>query len=743
MLSLRHQSSSRWGAQYGGTPRRSGVSTAGATDFTTRYRYSMPTGRIRLALLALAVNTALGPPAALVAQDSTQTRLAPVRVTVTRDAARPALDLPFALTRVDVAQERNMVRSANFTELLFGIPGLTVFTRFNPTQDPRVAIRGFGARSAFGIRGVRVLRDGIPLTLADGQTAVDFLDIETVGAAEVLRGSAGALYGNSSGGVVDLRTPPPPDSGTRTQFRTFSAASVVRGSLYAGVATPLGRWQAVATRNYGDGPRMYSAFSNASYFLDGRWSSGGTEWQAQVTRYDSPRAQNPGAVTKAEVDTAYSAADPTNVTRKASKAVHQTLASLSARRAFGAANVAASVFAGARDLYNPQPFAIVAFDRATRGGSLRAQYERAGRLPLRFSGGVDIMAQSDDRRNYENCAGLSGASRPISRCPASSDRGAVTIDQRERVSSLGMFGRAELQLLTSLSASAALRSDQTRFSVLDRRPVGAGGRVAPSRTLGAVTPMVGLNWRPRPLASFYLNFAESFETPTTTELANQPDGQGGLNRELQPQHGRTYEAGAKGALASRLRFDLAIYSVRTTDELIPFEVPNSDGRRFFRNAGATSRHGAELALGTDAGPFTIGGSWTALRYVYDDYVVLGTSFTGKRVPGVAPVVWSASVATRAKWGVVAMEWQHAGRTHADDANRSFADAYTLMNVRAGLRWGTRFGIEPSAGIDNAFDRHYAANIVTNAARSRYFEPGTGRLFWIGLRLTADTRGASR
>ncbi|MEP7344161.1 MAG: TonB-dependent receptor [Gemmatimonadaceae bacterium] len=672
------------------------------------------------------------------AQDSTQTKLAPVRVTVTRDAARPAMDLPFALSRVDVSRDRDMTRKANLTELLFAIPGLNVSTRFNPTQDPRLSIRGFGARSAFGIRGVRVLRDGIPLTLADGQTAVDFLDIETVSAAEALRGSAGALYGNSSGGVVDFRTQAPPESGGRAQLRSFSADGIVRGSIYAAAGTRYGRWQGTATRNYGEGPRDYSSFSNTSYFADGRWTLGGARWQAQLTQYDAPRAQNPGAVTKQDIDTAFHSADPTNVTKRASKAVHQTLLSLSAQRAFGGADFSASLFGGARDLYNPQAFAIVAFDRATAGGSVRGQYHRPGRMPLRFTGGVDALSQRDDRKNFENCAALSGSARPIARCPTAADQGAVTLNQRERVSSLGTYARTEAQLTPPVALSAALRWDQTRFSVLDFRPIAAGATVAPSRSLSALTPMVGLNWRPVSLASFYLNYAESFETPTTTELANQPDGKGGLNRELQPQRGRTYEAGAKGALWDRLRYDVALYRVRTEDELIPFEVPNSNGRRFFRNAGATTRRGAEVAINTDAGPVTLGGTWNALRYVYEDYVVLGRSFNGKRVPGVAPVTWSAHATTRATWGVAAVEWQHAAKTAADDANANYADGYTLVNVRAGLRWGARYGIEPSAGIDNVFDHHYAANIVTNAARSRFFEPGTARTVWVGVRLAATT-----
>ena len=158
----------------------------------------------------------------------TAATLAGVRVTVSRDAARTPLELPFGLTRLPLDSARAATRRASLTEALLFVPGVSLSHRHNPTQDPRLTIRGFGARSAFGIRGVRVLRDGIPLTAADGQTAVDFLDLESLGAAEVFRGNAGALYGNSSGGVIDSVAIPLPGT---TETATGAAGSCGAGTL--------------------------------------------------------------------------------------------------------------------------------------------------------------------------------------------------------------------------------------------------------------------------------------------------------------------------------------------------------------------------------------------------------------------------------------------------------------------------------------------------------------------------------
>ena len=285
-----------------------------------------------------------------------------------------------------------------------------------------------------------------------------------------------------------------------------------------------------------------------------------------------------------------------------------------------------------------------------------------------------------------------------------------------------------------VSVTGALRSDQTRFAVLNRRVRVPAIVVAPTRTLAAISPMVDVNWRLGLLSSAYASVSTSFETPTTTELANQPDGSGGLNRELKPQRGTSYEVGFKGARANGLRYDLALFLIDTRDELIPFEIPGGAGRRFFRNAGRTSRAGAEVGLSGSAGPVSLGGAATWLRYAYEDFVVGGTSFNDHRVPGVAPLTVNAYAGLRPSWGAVTLEAQRTGRLPTDDANTTYADAYTLLNVRVALRVPTRLAVEPAFGIDNLFDATYASNVVVNAARGRFFEPGPGRTVYFLVRM---------
>lgn len=675
----------------------------------------------------------LAPLAAARPQDTAATRLAPVRVTVSRDEARSTLDLPFGISRLAVDSVRAGARRASLTDLLIAIPGLVVSNRHNPSQDPRVAIRGFGARSAFGIRGVRVARDGVPLTFADGQTAVDFVDLEAVGSVEVMRGAAGALYGNAAGGVLDLRSDQPPREGLRGLARVVANDDAERWSLSgAGRGRVLG-WQAFVSRNTADGPRDFARFRGTSFSGDLQRGFGPGFLRLGLTAYEAPLAENPGAVTAQELRRAPWVADSQNIVRRATKAVRHRLMSVQGERTWDGGSASATVFGGTRHVSNPQAFAIVDFARRFMGVTTRAQHAAlVGSHALRFAIGADLQSMRDDRRNFTNCVGNTSAA---CRAQPGVARGSITLDQLERVATAGVFARAEVAR-SRARLTSTLRGDRTNFTVADRRVASPTSGTLVSLTMAAVTPMIGLTVRPGERWSLYGNLARSFETPTTTELANQPDGRAGINRDLKPQRGRTLEAGVKGQVTGRLLYDASVFDIATTDELIPFEIPNSGGRRYFRNAGKTSRRGLELGLTAALGAVEVGGAFTHLVYEYDRFTVGTTVLDGKRVPGVAPTSSSWFATVRRPLGFATLEVQHAARTDADDANGNAAPGYVLWNVRSGLTKGVFARLGPVIGVENVFDRTYVANIVTNATRGRFFEPGAGRRAYVALSLQA-------
>jgi iron complex outermembrane receptor protein len=669
--------------------------------------------------------------------------LTPFAVSVTRDATRSTLELPFSLARVTPDSLHPGLRRASLGEFLFGIPGLQVSERNNPSQDPRLAVRGFGARSAFGVRGVRVLRDGIPLTLPDGQTPIDWMDLESAGTVEAIRGTAASLYGNAAGGVVSIRSRAPDAAPFALTARGWDGGNVRRASVLASGSGPAqmgpvseSGYLVSGTRTEGDGPREYSRQKATSLFGRALGTVKGTRLELQAVSYDAPTGENPGALTAAELSRNPRLSDSMNITKHSRKAVEQSQLALIASRGRGATEVTGSLFMGTRTLDNPLPFAIVGVDRRTYGGSLRAggMANIAG-FPMRMSAGFDAQTQKDHRFNFENCSDVLPSVPVTTRCPVSGqERGAVRLNQNEDIQGEGAFVRYELEVPRRLLASVSLRYDRVRFKLTDRFITSTNSDDSGERSLIAASPMAGLVYRVTPLFSVYANVASAFETPTITELTNQPDGQFGLNQELQPQRTRTAEMGVNGILGAHVRVDAAMFTASARDELVGFDVPNAVGRRAFRNAGRTQRRGLETNLAVVGSWGEMGAAYTLSRFNFVTYSVGTVNYAGKPIPGVPTHQGQAYLTLRKRGWYVTSDAATASRVSADDASTVFASSWTTLGVRVGRApANTRWAIEPTFGVDNLFDRTYASAVVINATRGRYYEPGVGRRVFVALR----------
>lgn len=668
--------------------------------------------------------------------DSAVVRL-PAVVSVTREPARSTLTLPFALTVTRPDSSLPGQSHLFLDQALMLVPGAVVSNRFNPSQDARLSIRGFGARSAFGVRSVRVLRDGMPLTLPDGQTPVDVLDLETVGSTEVIRGAASSLYGNASGGVVDLRSAPFPVSPIAGEVRSWGGSDALRrlAALAGGTAGPLG-YQAVVGHTSGEGARDYSRQRLTQGYLRAGATHGATEYSGQLLAYDMPLGENPGALTRAQLDSAPGMADPASVRKRARKAVRQLQGGVQARRATRAGGeLSAQLFAGTRALDNPLTFAIVGVDRLLGGASARVvQPLVIGGATNRVTLGADLQGMRDDRRNWANCNAVPTANAS---CPGAgnAERGALQLDQRERVTSVGAYARNEATV-GALRLSAGVRTDAVRFRVDDRHTADEDDSGA--RTMQAVSPMVGAVLRLSPTHSLYASVATAFETPTTTELGNQPDGSAGVNQDLSPQRSTTYEAGVKGITAPGVRYGLSAYRTTVRDELIPFEVPGGAGRTYFRNAGRTRREGVEAELSVVAGPVEAGASYAWSHFRFQSFTVNGAQLGGNAIPGVPEHVGQGSLTWRGARAFVVAEGIAKSRVWANDANTASAPGYVVVNLRAGLLpAAARAWLSPVVAVQNLFDRRYVSSVAINAsgaslAATKFYEPAAGRTWLIGL-----------
>lgn len=693
----------------------------------------------RLSLVALACLA--GAPCAGRAQDTVVAHRLPPVVTITRDVGRSPLELPYAIsnTRPDSLAPGQTHTSVEQTLEL--VPGVTIANRNNPSQDARISIRGFGARSAFGVRSIRVLRDGMPLTLPDGQTPIDYLDLETVGRVEAIRGTASALYGNASGGVIDLHSAPAPAAPFAVQGRSWAGSAGLERyvGLFGGTAGDvayqgnIGHTQSSGFRAYSH-QRLTNAFARATATL------GRTDLSFVGMGLDMPVAENPGALTLAQLDSNRDMADPASIRKRARKVVHQVQLGLSARHPLGGpegGELFAQVYGGTRSLYNPLTFAVVGVDRRSGGAAARATLPFAtGTLMHRVSAGADAQWLDDARKNWANC---NGVTTPTASCPAPiTEQGALQLDQRELVTNVGPYVRDEIELPGGAArVSAGVRQDNVRFEVRDAF-LSDGRNDSGVRTLRAVSPMLGVVVRLNPVQAAYANVSSAFETPTTTELGNQPDGSAGLNRDLKPQYATTYETGMKGLALDRVAFDVALFDTRVRDELIQFEVPGGNGRTYFRNAGRTRRLGAELSLSTDVGPVSVTGSYSLSHFRFRDFTVDSAQYAGNAIPGIPEQQAQAAATWHLPHAYILAEAVAKSRILVNDANAASAPGYAVANVRVG---GTAlFGqpwLSPVVGVTNLFDRRYVGSVAVNAsgaslAATKFYEPAPGRAWIIGL-----------
>jgi iron complex outermembrane receptor protein len=627
-------------------------------------------------------------------------------------------------------------------ETLALIPGLSSASRNNPSQDPRLSIRGFGSRSAFGVRGVRVLRDGMPLTLPDGQTPLDYLSLESVGRIEVMRGAASALYGNASGGVIDIISSEPSRGAVSVDGRLWAGEDGFVRSVLAASGTSNGvSYVTDAAHGRSDGTREHARHEGTTGFARVTLESGPSLLSLTFLGLHNPLAQNPGALTLDEMRSNPRLADPQSIRRNARKAVRQVQAGAALQRELGNGDASVSVFRGARSLDNPLPFAVVEIGRHTWGASasLRQQVQ-VGWLLHRVALGADFQSMNDLRRNFAACADTIPPAAPTVSCPdVTSERGIVTLDQRERVSSFGVYLTDDVELSRLLSATAGVRADNVRFEVVDRLISASNPDDSGERSLASVSPIVGLIARVSALASLYANVSSAFETPTATELGTQPDGSAGINPDLDPQKSLTFEAGIKG-FAGAARYDAALYSTRVTDELVPFEVPGSDGRRYFRNAGSTSRRGAEAGVDVTSGPLSFLLSYSYSRFRFTSFQVGEADYSANRIPGIPEHRVQGAATLSRKFGFVSVETEMAGSSYTDDANTFVAPGYAVFHLRSGVTplRGTR-RLSLMAAVQNVFNRSYASSIAVNATRSRYFEPAASRTLSIALTIGATNR----
>ena len=641
--------------------------------------------------------------------------LAPVTVTALGAALAPA-KVPYSVSLRQASEAARLVTPLSLEEPLRGIAGVQLDNRNNIALGERLTIRGFGARTQFGVRGVRVEVDDIPATMPDGQTALTHVDPAAVGSVEVLRGPASSLFGNAAGGFVRIRSEPPPDSPFALRA---DVAAAERGTITRRVAvsTVPGRWSADGRLS----DLRYVGYRQNSDATDlrggGRVAREGVrDTVALVVAAVDYDAKNPGGLTDSARSANPRSASATNLRfRTGERGTHEQ-AGISWRHGGDRSSVVATAFLLGRHVDNPIPQRII--DLGRRAGGARivvdqvlAPFGREGTLSL----GIEHSRQRDDRRSYNSLDGV---------------RGDLALDQREQVFNTGAFARLAMPVMADLHLLAAVREDDILFKVGDRLITATDPDDGGERTMRALSPSAGLSYAFSERANIYANVATAFETPTTTELANQASGAGGLNPSLSPQRVTSWEIGTRGPLGAVGSVSLSVYDARVRDALVPFELASSPGRQFFRNASRVRHRGLEGEGAVTIGSRTFVRAALTLidaRFVRDEFGAV--SRDGKRVPGVAPARLDFDLRTLAPRGSsVEVALRAQSRAPASDLGTAWSPGYAVVDLRG---FGGRYtfagvGVSPGVALSNVLDARYDASLIANAARDRFFEPGPGR-----------------
>lgn len=653
----------------------------------------------------------------------------PIRVTVTR-ADRDAHRIPFSVSVVEAEEIQAGERQLSLQETLEAVPGVSVQNRRNHSLGDRVTIRGSGARAQFGVRGLRVLADGIPLTMPDGQSSLTNLDLSSVGRVEVIRGPASALYGNAAGGVIRFRT----EEAARVPVR---AVPRVAGGSHGYLATRL------RASGHLRGPRSTSyVFSGSRVETDGfrqharaemfrgnlvlRSPLGpDTRLQGVVNVYDRPFARNPSSLGRE---------DARENPRKARSFIVQQGAGEQARQIQGGvtlahspgdgAEVEATAWTARREIWNPIPTRIIDLERWAGGVRAEGRWRtRLAGLAARLTAGADAEVQRDDRREVTN--------RGLGPDGDRAREGELLLEQRERVAALGTFAQLSVDPSPRWRITGALRHDAYDFDADDRFL--SDGDDSGDRYMGQWSPAAGVSFFPSPAVTLYANASTAFETPTSSELSNRPSGGGGFNPELEPQTLRTLEAGVKGG-GGAVRWQLTGYLSDVDGALIPYEGATEEV--FYRNAGRVERKGVEASLTWRAARgLRARLAYTLQQNTFERFETAEADYSGNAEPGVPDHRIFAGASYRAPFGLrVEADVRWVDEFPVDDANTASNWSYGVTDLRVlweGRPWGGPL-VRPFAGVDNVFDVRYNGSVVPNAFGDRFYEPAPGRELFGGL-----------
>jgi iron complex outermembrane receptor protein len=670
-----------------------------------------------------------------------------VVVTATR-VEQSSFDLPVSIDSVGQRAIRDGQQQVNLSEALVRVPGVVALNRQNYAQDLQISVRGFGARSTFGVRGVRLYSDGVPATMPDGQGQLSHFDLSSAARIEVLRGPFSALYGNSSGGVIAMFTEDGKPGTALESSVGFGSFGTRRAALKVSGANDAVNYVVSGNDFRTDGYRQHSAARRDNLNAKLRFTlDAASQLTLLLNAVDLPEAQDPLGLSRSQFK-----ADPRQVDARAlqfntRKSVRQTQAGLTYQRQLGDDDVVqAMLYRGHREILQYLSIPAGAQIPATSAGAVidlgrdywgtdlnwTGHASLAG-SPLQVTLGASYDNLGEARTGYENFIG-----------DALGVRGAQRRDENNTVYNLDQYLQAQWQPGSHWLLAAGVRHSIIRVQSNDHYITAGNGDDSGSTHYSATTPVLGITYKINAALNVYAAYGEGFETPTLNELAYRSTSSAatGLNFALRPSRSKHYEAGVKARLDAHTRLDVAVFHVDTRDELAV--LANASGRSVYQNVGRTRRSGLEASLHSEwRNGIGLELAYTLMRATYAEAFsscpgspcVPATIAAGNRLPGVPVSALYGELSWRhAPSGFsTALEVHSQAQMYVDDANSDAAPRYTVVNARAGFEQKLgAWQLQEFARVENIGDRRYAGSVIVNDSNGRYFEPAPGRNTYVGV-----------
>lgn len=701
--------------------------------------------RFHLKLIPLAVLSVCCSSTAL-AEDTTEENkddlqvISPVVVTATR-AAQRSFDLPVAIDVVGKENIQDGLPQMTLSESLIRVPGITAQNRTQMSQDPQISTRGFGARSAFGVRGVRVYVDGIPLTYPDGSGQPGSVDLGAMQGIEVMRGPFSALYGNSSGGVVQLLTENAPAGHELSAGVLFGSYDTRRENVRA-AGTADGLEYLINYSNYSsDGYRDHSRNKKEQGTAKFRFNLNEETKLTTLINWFDQEADDPLGLSRVDVRSdrkqaiasAYGA--DTRVSRSQTQVGFNLEHTINENNSINlisyVGNRKNEQYLSTRGLISGRwEGRASSIDREFWGTDLR--WNNKGELfsrPYTISLGMTYGKMSDDRLDINTYNGIKRT-----------DANRLNRDEENIATNSDKYIQAQWSVLDSLDLHFGARRTKVKLEVDDHRGTNDG-----SVTYEKTTPVAGAVWKVSPTWNIYTNYGKGFETPTFAEAAyaTVTPAVTGPNLGLKPSESRNFEVGTKAFIGSNTIANLTLFNVRTDDEIVVQQ--NLNNNVTYMNASKTKRNGIELSIDSKlANNISLFGSYTLLRAKFDDdytYVFNGTPRTvasGNYIPGTyrsqiyGEIAWKHQVTGFN----TAFEARHNSKVYTDDQNTESATSYTIFNIRAGFQQKLEnWRFSEYLRVENIFDKEYISSIRVNDNNGRFYEPAAGRNWLLGLNAT--------